>query len=218
MYEAEILTSSKKYNVPVEVIQAVIQIESAWNIMAFRNEPDYRQSDGTLGDASRGLMQILHDTAKWLGFSGRPTELFNPTINIDLGTKYLAYQFGRYKNWYDAVAAYNAGSARKNEFGEYVNSRGETNVQDHVNKFIAVWDEIKKKIIPTLSFQIKAPAYRGIADLAQFYQPPSQYQPNYSLQMTPLRTFLTPQTNKQKKILSILVITLSIATIIMILD
>ncbi|MGH8652971.1 MAG: lytic transglycosylase domain-containing protein [Gammaproteobacteria bacterium] len=113
-YEIFILSSAKKYSVPSEIIKAIIIQESSGRPGAYREEKKIK-------DASRGLMQILLGTARQLGFSGPPDDLFSPEINIDLGTKYLAYQFSRYQNWDDAFAAYNSGSVIRRKDGARIN-------------------------------------------------------------------------------------------------
>jgi len=76
------------------------------------------------GHTSYGLMQVLDDTATWLGLSGSPAQLLVPAVGIDYGVHYLCYQLQRYYgNVSDAVAAYNAGTAFLSEAGSstYVN-------------------------------------------------------------------------------------------------
>jgi len=82
-FDRDILRASSKYAVPVEVIKAVIAQESGFNPTAYRAEPK-------IGDASRGLMQVLERTARGLGMTGSTEQLFNPPINIDLGARLLA--------------------------------------------------------------------------------------------------------------------------------
>ena len=82
---------------------AIIRAESAWT------------SDAHSGADAYGLMQLLPGTAKQLAkaeklsFSG-PTTLFDPDLNIHLGTRYLSDMAMRYdgSTWL-ASAAYNAG-------------------------------------------------------------------------------------------------------------
>ncbi len=113
-FELFILNSAAKYQVPSEIIKAVILQESSGNPKARRFEPK-------LNDSSYGLMQILFSTAKFLGYTGSSEGLLDPKTNIDLGTKYLAYQIRRYGNWDDAFAAYNIGSVKRKPNGEYIN-------------------------------------------------------------------------------------------------
>ena len=93
---------------------AIIRAESAWT------------SDAHSGADAYGLMQLLPGTAKQLAkaeklsFSG-PTTLFDPDLNIRLGTRYLSDMATRYDGsaWL-ASAAYNAGV---DPVGRWVNAR-----------------------------------------------------------------------------------------------
>jgi len=103
-YDLIISIASKKYRVPFAWIKAVIATESNFDRMAFRAEP-------RINDASRGLMQLLLKTARSLGFADDPDYLFDPDVNIDLGTKLLAELLGRCGNDFAKVySAYNSGS------------------------------------------------------------------------------------------------------------
>lgn len=64
------------------------------------------------GSPSIGVCQIKYETAKQLGFKGKPRDLMNPVVNAEFAAKYLAYQQERYgeQNWCILAAAYNAGS------------------------------------------------------------------------------------------------------------
>lgn len=67
--------------------------------------------------AALGLMQLIPPTAarlaRRLGFSlPSPERLFDPDLNLTLGTQYLKDLLERYGNdWHKALAAYNAGEA-----------------------------------------------------------------------------------------------------------
>lgn len=111
-WRAIIEGAAKKYRIDPALITAMIEVESAGNAQAIRQEP-------RINDASIGLMQILHGTAKGLGYKGTAQGLHDPYINVDLGTRYLRRQLDRYKNQIDlAVAAYNSGTARYTVSGE----------------------------------------------------------------------------------------------------
>jgi len=105
-FDAIIDSASAEYNVPVALIKAIIAQESNFLAKAYRAEPQ-------IGDASRGLMQLLYGTAKNLGFTGQPDDLYDPSTNIRLGTKYLADNINfAAANGYgvdSAISAYNGG-------------------------------------------------------------------------------------------------------------
>lgn len=115
-----------KYGVDPALIKAHIKQESNWDVNASRYEAHKN-------DASWGLMQLLLTTAK--GVLGNPdlsiTQLIQPRVNIEAGTKFIAQNLKRYGGVVaDAIAAYNAGSVRFKKDGySYVN-------QDYVDK---VW-------------------------------------------------------------------------------
>ena len=91
--------------VPFELLAAVAQVESAWNPRAYRYEP-------ALQEASYGLCQTLYSTARGLGFTGKPEELFDPRTSLTYGARYLARQLAAFGTPGLAAAAYNAGPGR----------------------------------------------------------------------------------------------------------
>jgi soluble lytic murein transglycosylase-like protein len=64
------------YDVPESLVHRVVVRESRYNPSA-RNGPYY------------GLMQILPQTARTMGFRGEPDELLNADTNLRYGVKYL---------------------------------------------------------------------------------------------------------------------------------
>jgi soluble lytic murein transglycosylase len=97
-------------DVPADLIAAVIYAESKFR-------------DQTSEAGARGLMQITPDTARIIErLSGGETfvieDLGNPDINIRYGTFYLRHLLDVYEgNEVAALAAYNAGQARVDEWG-----------------------------------------------------------------------------------------------------
>ncbi len=129
-------------SVPRELVRAMIVRESRVqtrpvlvDTLATRHE---RDRAGRVYATSYGLMQVLDTTAKELGLKGDPKALYIPEVGISYGVKYLAKQLRRYGNIVKAVAAYNAGSARQDAKGRFVNSRGLPIVQDYVD-FVFSW-------------------------------------------------------------------------------
>lgn len=106
-FDEIIAVNADKYSVPFDWIKAVMMTESSGNPMAFRDEP-------AIGDASYGLMQLLYRTARNLGYTGEAVGLYDPMINLDLGTKLLAQLRRAYGDDFQAVySAYNSGSPTK---------------------------------------------------------------------------------------------------------
>ena len=122
---------SAKYGIEPAWIKAHIKAESNWDVNASRYEAHK-------GDASWGLMQLLLVTARSvLGDSNlTTTQLINPKVNIEAGTKFLSQLWGRFGNMRDTIAAYNAGSPRLNAQGKYIN-------QDYVDKVTKNYERYK---------------------------------------------------------------------------
>ena len=114
--------------VRIALVKAVIAAESGWNSGALRAEP-------ALNDASYGLMQVLHRTAQIYAPTVTPGELFIPRVNLEIGIAHLDALLARY-DLNDAIAAYNAGTPRRNADGQYTNSKGSTVVQSYVNNVL----------------------------------------------------------------------------------
>ena len=99
-YSEPIGRASRAYGIPEPLIAAVIKCESDWNHRA-RSKAN-----------ARGLMQVLPQTA-WGTFGVRSENLWNPAININVGTAYLRLLANRYNgNTLNVIAAYNAGPTR----------------------------------------------------------------------------------------------------------
>ncbi len=106
--------------------KSIISVESAWIPVAIRQEPE-------LGDASRGLMQILYATAKDMGYTGTPDGLFDPATNIRYGVRFLRYLISRWgSSLSDVISAYNGGHPLRRTGGGYVNQQ----YVDDVNTYL----------------------------------------------------------------------------------
>lgn len=101
-YEAVISKLAKKNNVPVDLVHAVVRTESNYNTKA----------TGSVGEI--GLMQIRLGTARELGYTGSAKGLYNPVINLEYGTKYLAKAHKLSAgNTCGTILKYNAGHGAK---------------------------------------------------------------------------------------------------------
>ena len=111
-FSKEVEEASKKWNVPSEVIFAIIRQESAFNIRA-RSPAD-----------AFGLMQLIPSTAKQTAKKSKIPyqnfrDLYKPLTNILLGTAHLRSLLNHYNNSFlFSVSAYNAGSAPINKWKE----------------------------------------------------------------------------------------------------
>lgn len=117
-----------KYAVDPNLVRGIIKTESNWDVNTSRYEAHK-------GDASWGLMQVLLATARWMlnDNSLDTTRLIRPEVNIEAGTKYLSWLMGRYKNLNDVIAAYNAGTPKKDKDGKYVNQKYVDSVLSNYN-------------------------------------------------------------------------------------
>ncbi len=136
---------ASKYGVDFNLLDAIIQVESDYQIYAVRFEPEcqyklspdkYARSNNTteiteltLQRCSWGLCQIMGFKAREMYFSGPLPSLCDLEINLDLGAKILRETMKRYPKLEDQIATYNAGSPRKTTFGRYLN-------QDYVDKVL----------------------------------------------------------------------------------
>ncbi|GAB4029405.1 MAG: hypothetical protein Fur0012_03730 [Elusimicrobiota bacterium] len=102
------------------MVLAVIKKESTFN-------PKAKSSVGAMG-----LMQLMPDTAKWLGLKDT-SKLYDPATNIRYGIKYLRYLFGEFceisaenldksaaenQSVKKAIATFNAGPGNVREYSK----------------------------------------------------------------------------------------------------
>ncbi len=108
-YDDLIWEMAHKHQVDPRLIKAVV-----WQESRFRE-------DATGAAGERGLMQVMEPAAAdWVQATGietfQPTDLFDPRVNLDVGTWYLARALRKHADRDDprpfALAEYNAGASR----------------------------------------------------------------------------------------------------------
>lgn len=96
-YGSQIWRTSRKHRIDGLLVAAVIEAES-------RFTPNAVSPKGALG-----LMQVLPSTG---GLYGTPDKLFDPSVNLEVGTRYLSWLLREFDGDLErALAAYNAGPA-----------------------------------------------------------------------------------------------------------
>lgn len=126
-YSSLIQGFAVQYGLNPELVEAQVMIESGGDPDAFRYEPRFflryiktnqkasAYNYRAIAACSFGLMQVMLETAMEMGFTGRPEELFDPKVNLELGVKKMAalwaWAGGRERDYPKALAAYNEGPA-----------------------------------------------------------------------------------------------------------
>lgn len=144
--DSTINEKAKKYNIPIGLVKAIIQVESSGVESATRYEPGFKRKylqNMSISEAEKiaratsyGLMQLMGQVAIELGFKGELVLLLHPEINIEWSLKHLANFIKKYFNtygWLGVIASYNAGSPSLLSTGKYVNQR-------YVDKVVAEWE------------------------------------------------------------------------------
>ena len=148
-----ILTKANKYNLYPDLVEAHVMTESSGKVDATRYEPAFyktyivklgikNQTEATGRATSWGLLQIMGQVARELGYQGSWTGLCDPMVNLEYGCKKLSKCYQRYHPELDkGIAAYNSGSAIV-VFKEGVETLRNQEYVDRVHKF---WDKIKNE-------------------------------------------------------------------------
>jgi soluble lytic murein transglycosylase-like protein len=92
IYKPMAEAAARKYGVPVDLFNRLVQQESGWNPRAKSRAGAY------------GLAQLMPATARNLGVNPR-----DPKQNLEGGARYLAKMHRKFGTWRLALAAYNAG-------------------------------------------------------------------------------------------------------------
>lgn len=134
LYAKIIEAVGARYVLAPQLVAAVVAVESDGNPWAIRYEPGFydryvqaapikakapcsNDTERRLRAMSFGLMQIMGQTARERGFVGTYlSQLCDPEAGIEYGCKHLSWLASRYLDaygWEGVIAAYNAGSPRR---------------------------------------------------------------------------------------------------------
>ncbi|MEM1233128.1 MAG: lytic transglycosylase domain-containing protein [Pseudomonadota bacterium] len=92
--------AARRNGIPEDLFLRLVQQESGWNPRARSNKGAY------------GLAQLMPATARYLRVDPK-----DPRQNLEGGARYLAEQYRKFRSWRLALAAYNAGPHRVEEYG-----------------------------------------------------------------------------------------------------
>lgn len=103
-------------------VSAQHQVPHYWIYGVIRQESGY-MTRAVSSAGAMGLMQLMPYTAQHLSDTDglgltAESDITEPVINLDLGTRYLARMMARYDNPVHATAAYNAGPSRVDRWKE----------------------------------------------------------------------------------------------------
>ena len=117
---------AEEYDVNYNLIKAVITTESSWNVKA-------RSRVKALG-----LMQIMKACAQ--DFKTPHSEMYDPYVNVTIGTMYLSKLLKQFPDVETALVAYNEGPRHAKKYkDEYIyNSNYVTKVTTHLMNYEAV--------------------------------------------------------------------------------
>ncbi|HTC42410.1 MAG TPA: lytic transglycosylase domain-containing protein [Candidatus Acidoferrales bacterium] len=103
-FERVIRAAAERYGMDADLIHCVIAVESNFNPKAVSSKK------------ASGLMQLLPQTAAQYGVK----DIFDPEENVNAGTRYLKELLAKYHDLTLALAAYNAGPERVDQYGRRV--------------------------------------------------------------------------------------------------
>ncbi|MEG2118444.1 MAG: lytic transglycosylase domain-containing protein [Clostridia bacterium] len=137
--------AATEYNVPPELIFAVIYSESSF-------DPNAKSKAG-----AQGLMQLLPSTFDEISvrLHEKPTknDIFDAKTNIRFGTFYISYLYRYFGDYRTAIAAYNAGmgtvsswlaDSRYSTDGTALTSIPYSETKNYVNRVFAAEEKYKK--------------------------------------------------------------------------
>ena len=134
--------AARMYRVDVELLQALIASESAFN-------PSAVSAKGAIG-----LMQVMPDTARRFGVDSDrwlsvETKLADPRINVQIGARYLRLLLDMFPGQLDlTLASYNAGEGAVIKAGNAIPNFKET--QGYVAMVMELYGVLKRPAGPAV--------------------------------------------------------------------
>ncbi len=130
---------SQRYNIDENLIYAIIKVESNF------------KEEATSKAQAKGLMQLVDSTAEEI--SGRigiinfePSMLYQPEVNIEIGTKYFSTLLNKYNDVTLALIAYNAGQGN---LDKWIRDGNVTNEDSYYNlpyaETTAYWQKVMRE-------------------------------------------------------------------------
>jgi soluble lytic murein transglycosylase-like protein len=127
-YGESLAAAADRHGVDGLLVAAIVEHESSF-------DPTSVSPRGAIG-----LMQLLPATGKAYGAD----DLFDPRVNLDVGTRYLSYLMELYEGELElALAAYNAGPAAVARYGGVPPYR---ETRQYVERVKAHYEELKKRV------------------------------------------------------------------------
>lgn len=135
--------TSKRHGLDPTLIGAFCYVESGGKPSASRYEPNWRyfvtpdvfakrlgitvETESVHQATSFGIMQVMGTVARELGFQDNLPKMIIPHVGIEYGILKLKLLIAKYQALPEAIAAYNAGTPRRDGTGKFEN-------QDYVDK------------------------------------------------------------------------------------
>jgi len=121
-----ITETATSHQLPPTVVRAMVLVESGGNPNAARYEPDFYKryiagrklppAEGKGLAISYGLLQIMGETARTIGYTGQLAALFAPETGLEWGCRFLRRLADRYLDdggWETVCRAYNGGPGNR---------------------------------------------------------------------------------------------------------
>ncbi len=147
---SKLIVECDKAKIDYKLMDAVFEVESAWNPWAVRFEPHFRyitnskqfaKNNGiseateiTMQKISWGLGQVMGGTARGNGFTGPLNSLCDPKLGIEASVLCMKKLYARFATLDERISAYNAGTPIQDSNGKFKN-------QAYVDKVLRVYDK-----------------------------------------------------------------------------